>query len=176
MAIHPGLMLKDELMARKIKQKDFACDSGIEPVILHDILQEKRSITPEIATLLEKALEIPSEFWLKFQAGYERNVLHLKERNIRKPQLIETWKLIKQYVPIAILRKQGLLTLSLEDNIAKIFEIFEVTNTDALIEKLSVDKGQDSTNKTGYRINDPMNTFAETKLEQWVAKKKGNGD
>ena len=70
-ATHPGLVLKDELIAREISQKEFAHSIEIQPSILYEIIKGKRAVTAEIALILEKALDIPSDFWMNVQTQYE---------------------------------------------------------------------------------------------------------
>jgi len=170
-AIHPGFVLKEELEARKISKKEFAVIIDMQSTLLNEIIKEKQAITNEIALSLEKALEIPADFWMSFQMRYDIDVVRIKERDIKKVQQNETWKLIKKHIHVSIFRKRGILTKSLEENIAKIFEIFEVTNVDELIESVSVLKDKELNKKSEYPKIDQTNIFAESKLEQWATKK-----
>lgn len=170
-ATHPGWLLKRELKTREIKPEEFAHDIGVELGILRGILNKKRAITPDIALSLEKALGISADFWIGFQSKYDFDVVYIKARNIRKAQQLETWKLIKKHIHVTIFRKRGILTKSLEENITKIFEIFEVTNVDELIESVSVLKDKELNKKSEYPKIDQTNIFAESKLEQWATKK-----
>ena len=166
-ATHPGWLLNRELKAREIKQKEFAYDICMQPTMLNEILKEKRAITTEIALSLEKALDIPAKFWMDLQIQYDIDVVRITERNIRKSQQIETWKLIKQYVPVSFFIKKGIMTKSLEENIAKIFEIFEVSNVNELIDSLTGNRNKESI----YPLNDQVSAFAESKLELWESRK-----
>lgn len=58
MLIHPGEMLKDEIEARGITQKDLAKRMGVSYTVFNEILNGKRPITTEYALLLEAALGI----------------------------------------------------------------------------------------------------------------------
>ena len=64
-AIHPGEILKDELDAREISQKEFAIKLGIQPTQLNEIIKGKRGITAEHAVLIGKALEMEPIIWQK---------------------------------------------------------------------------------------------------------------
>lgn len=72
-AFHPGEILKDELNARDLTQKDFATKMGIRPNVLSEIITGKRNITPALAIKLEAALDfdIKAEQWMRLQVGYE---------------------------------------------------------------------------------------------------------
>ena len=70
MLIHPGEMLKDEIEARGITQKDLAKRMGVSYTVFNEILNGKRPITTEYALLLEAALGIDAGMWLRLQADY----------------------------------------------------------------------------------------------------------
>jgi addiction module HigA family antidote len=88
--IHPGELLRDELEARGISQAKLAKGIGMSPSILNEIINGKRAITTEYALLLEAALDIDADFWLKTQGDYNKQIARqdksLMERlaNIRK--------------------------------------------------------------------------------------------
>ena len=94
-ATHPGLVLKDELIAREISQKDFAHSINMQPTMLNEIIKGKRAVTAEIALILEKALDIPADFWMNFQTQYELDKARINIKLIQKIEQIETRKLIK---------------------------------------------------------------------------------
>ena len=64
MAIHPGSILKEELVERGIPQKQFAKDIEMQPSHLCEIIKGKRSITKPVADKLEEILGIPSIDWV----------------------------------------------------------------------------------------------------------------
>lgn len=81
-AVAPGATLKEELVARSIKQKDFAMAIGMQATHLSELIKGKRDITPQIADALERELGIKAKFWIKLQAEYEYDCGKIKERNI----------------------------------------------------------------------------------------------
>lgn len=87
---HPGSVLKEEIECRKISQKKFAEQTGIPYTALNEVLHCKRAVTTEYALLIEAALGIEPEFWLKMQADYnlmvaKRNVSFMEKlKNVRK--------------------------------------------------------------------------------------------
>ena len=56
MLIHPGEMIKDEISARGITQKELAKQMGVSYTVFNEILNGKRPVTTEYALLLEAAL------------------------------------------------------------------------------------------------------------------------
>ncbi|HYG37595.1 MAG TPA: HigA family addiction module antitoxin [Cytophagales bacterium] len=77
--LHPGVVLSDELEAKKLTKSAFAMKIGMYPSHFSDIIKGKRNVTASIALKLEKELGISAEFWLGLQMDYdlytERNKL-----------------------------------------------------------------------------------------------------
>ena len=82
--VHPGEILSDELDMRGIKQKDFASTIGMPASVLNDIIKGKRSVTPDIAILLEAALGKDAISWLRLQAERDLEVARGKEDLLQK--------------------------------------------------------------------------------------------
>ena len=70
MLIHPGEMIKDEIMARGLTQKYLAQQMGVSYTVFNEILNGKRPVTAEYALLLEAALGTDANIWLGLQAEY----------------------------------------------------------------------------------------------------------
>jgi HTH-type transcriptional regulator / antitoxin HigA len=77
-ATHVGEVIKDELSARDMKQCELSELTGIQKSILNDVIKGKRSLTPEMALLLESALGVSAEFLMNIQTRYELNCAKLK--------------------------------------------------------------------------------------------------
>ena len=69
-ATHPGSVLKSELQARGIKQKDSAKAIGMPAPNLSELIKGKRHVTESIAIKLEEALGIPFQTWMNLQNRY----------------------------------------------------------------------------------------------------------
>ena len=70
MLIHPGEMIKDEIMARGITQKELARQMGVSYTVFNEILNGKRPVTTEYAMLLEAALGTDANIWIGLQNSY----------------------------------------------------------------------------------------------------------
>ena len=132
-ATHPGTVIMDEIIARNISQKELAHELGVLPTFLNEILKGKRAITADFAILLEKSLGIEADYWMRFQSQYDIDKARLKEKNIRKIELIEIWNIIKEYVPVNHLKKLGYLTGTLEEDIIKIKDLYKVGTIENLV-------------------------------------------
>lgn len=88
--IHPGEMLKDEIAARGITQKELADEIGVSYSVFNEVLNGKRPITTEYALLLEAALDTDANIWIGLQADYNMQKMRQDSsfmqrlRNIRK--------------------------------------------------------------------------------------------
>ncbi|MBQ7221981.1 MAG: HigA family addiction module antidote protein [Bacteroidales bacterium] len=84
-ATHPGELIKDELTARGITQKQLAQDSGISPSVLSETINGKRDVTLNMAIALEKTLDIPAEIWMNLQTKYVIDSAKIaKKRNTKE--------------------------------------------------------------------------------------------
>ncbi|MDR1880755.1 MAG: HigA family addiction module antidote protein [Tannerellaceae bacterium] len=67
---HPGEVLKEEIEYRGISQRKFAAQIGIQYTVLNEILNCKRPVNVQFAMLVEAALGIDAELWIKMQTRY----------------------------------------------------------------------------------------------------------
>ncbi len=72
--IHPGEMIKDEIEYRGISQKALAAEIGVPASVLNEVLNGKRAVTTEYALLLEAALGIEADLWLRLQSDYNKQL------------------------------------------------------------------------------------------------------
>ena len=79
MLIHTGEMIKDEIIARGITQKELAQQMGVSYTVFNEILNGKRPITTEYALLLEAALGTDANIWIGLQVDY--NMQKMKKDN-----------------------------------------------------------------------------------------------
>ena len=63
--------MAEELRARGMTQSELARRMGRPIQVINAIVTGKKSITAETALQLEKALDIPAEFWLNLEATYQ---------------------------------------------------------------------------------------------------------
>lgn len=170
-ATHPGTVILDEISARNISQKELAHELGILPTFLNEILKGKRSITADFAILLEKSLEISADYWMRFQSQYDIDKARLKEKNVRKIELIETWNIIKEYVPITQLKKLGYLIGTLEEDILKIKNIYKVETIDKLVNTVAEHRTLSFYRKSEKLQINQVNMLAWSKIAEFESDK-----
>lgn len=73
-AIHPGEMIKDEIEARGLSQRQLAEQMEVSPSVLNEVLNGKRPVSTEYALMLEAVLGIEAGIWLRLQMDYNMQV------------------------------------------------------------------------------------------------------
>jgi len=68
--VHPGEIIKDEMEARKISQREFARQVDMSYTVLNELLNGKRSLSPANALMFEAALDIPADALMNIQTKY----------------------------------------------------------------------------------------------------------
>ena len=71
MSVHPGMMVKPELVERGIAQKEFAKMLGIQASHLSEVLNGKRALSTDLAVKIEEAVGLPAKLLLSAQAQYD---------------------------------------------------------------------------------------------------------
>ena len=70
--IHPGEILMEEfLKPMEISQYRLAKDINVPARRINEIVQSKRSITPDTALRLSKYFGLSERFWINLQARYD---------------------------------------------------------------------------------------------------------
>lgn len=150
--IHPGKILNEKLIESGYSQREVAAILGIAHSHLNDILNGKKNINPSIAISLE-AIKIENAiFWLNLQMVYQLNQLRNDSEMIKKNSAIEEWNSYVNLIPVKYFKNQGILTDSIIENIKIINDLYGVTNTETLKNKI------DNFNPVRYRKS---SAFAE---------------
>ena len=87
LATHPGELIKDELLARNLTQTQLAELISVKLPNLNDVIKGKRSVSAELAILLESALDISATYWLNLQNQYDIDAANLNSTIIQKKKL-----------------------------------------------------------------------------------------
>ncbi len=69
--VHPGASLRDELEAAGASARQFARHLGVPPNAVTGIINEKRSISAQMAVRLGQAFGTTPEYWMNLQAIYD---------------------------------------------------------------------------------------------------------
>ncbi|MBO4589183.1 MAG: HigA family addiction module antidote protein [Bacteroidales bacterium] len=77
---HPGEVIKDELEARGITQRQLADVTGISYSVVNEVLNGKRPVTIEYALLIGKALDIDPVPLVNLQSDYDMQMAHRNKK------------------------------------------------------------------------------------------------
>jgi HTH-type transcriptional regulator / antitoxin HigA len=124
--VSPGRILKQELEARGLTQKDMANIMGRPVQVISEIIREIKQITPATAIELAHALGTSPEFWLNLEMNYrlflaQKAEQHADNNIVRKRRVYE-------FAPITELMKRGWIRNSqniddIEQEICRFFHI-----------------------------------------------------
>lgn len=79
--VHPGEIIKDELQSRGISQKRFAEVIEVSYTTLNDILNGRRSISTDLALLVEASTGINADMLVNMQTRYNMQIAR-KDKNV----------------------------------------------------------------------------------------------
>ena len=94
-AIHPGTILKDELIELGVSPTEFARQIAVPPNRVSQIIAGKRGVTGDTALRFGHWFEIDPQFWLNLQAQFDlaqadketgATIRHLPTRGTLPPQ------------------------------------------------------------------------------------------
>ena len=106
-ATHPGEMIKDELKARKMTQKQLAEQTGIKASVLSETITGKRSVSLNVAVALEKALDIPADVWMNLQTQYDLDTADIAKRDNQRETVAVTIPVRDRNLLQELVRKFG---------------------------------------------------------------------
>ena len=76
--VHPGTVLKEELVERGLSANAFALRLRVPPQRIQDIVAGRRGISPETALRIEASLGTPARLWLNMQAAFDLHMVEAK--------------------------------------------------------------------------------------------------
>ena len=137
-AIHPGLLLERALKEQGINQRQLSIAIGKPTSVINDILHERRSITPEIAYLLEAVIvDYTAEDWLTYQALYDLAQVKQKDEIVQRRESIDQWNQLKEIINPNYLKKRLGLSGSVSENVNDIYKFFGNTSIEGIRDRAS---------------------------------------
>ncbi len=106
-ATHPGEMIKDELKACGMTQKQLATETGIKPSVLSETINGKRGISLSVAVALEKALGISADIWMNMQTQYDLDTANIAKRDNQRETVAVTIPMRDRNLLQELVRKFG---------------------------------------------------------------------
>lgn len=90
-AVHPGSLIKMLLMSSGKKQKWLSNEMGVSKVVVSELIHGKRSVTPQIAIAIEKAIGYSAENLVRLQGEYDLFIEKQKDVNEKVENFVSTW-------------------------------------------------------------------------------------
>jgi addiction module HigA family antidote len=87
--IHPGALAKANLDDLNISVAEAAKTMKIIRQQLHNVLQGRSAVTPEMALRFEKAFGGGADMWLRMQAAYDLAQARKRQGKLDIPRLVE---------------------------------------------------------------------------------------
>ena len=104
-AVHPSEIIKDEIKARSMTQKELAERMGMQAPNVTRLLKGE-NITASIAQKLEDALGIPADFWMRLQTQYDRDIKDIAVRDENEKAAIVAENMLSSTLNLAELYKR----------------------------------------------------------------------
>ena len=119
-AVPPGAMIEEWLEEQCMTQAEFANRIGMSAKALNQMIRGHAPITHETALRLESVTHIPARTWNAMQSLFAEDKARLARREILEGQLD-----FLDEIPIAALRKMGVITASARDKVATITQVLD---------------------------------------------------
>lgn len=89
--VHPGSLIKMLLMSSGKKQKWLSNEMGVSKVVVSELIHGKRSITPQMALAIEKAIGYPAENLVRLQGEYDLFMEKQKHTSLGVENYVSKW-------------------------------------------------------------------------------------
>lgn len=73
-AIPPGATIKEQLIDRKMSQKEFASKMGMSEKHINKLIDGDVALTDDVAIRLEMVLGLPARFWTNLESIYREKI------------------------------------------------------------------------------------------------------
>ena len=153
-ATHPGLIIKEELAERKIKQTELAADTGIQATQLNEIIKAKRSLSAEQALLIGAALRIPAKELTNAQANYDLHCALIETGTQTRLAAVEELQTLKQVIDINYFRKEGVVTGRPAADVLGILRVHNCQSVPQLTEHLLKDMPEGALYKKSEKLSE----------------------
>lgn len=87
--VHPGALAKANLDELNLSVADAAKSIKITCQQLHNMVQGRSAVTPQMALRFEKAFGGSADMWLRIQAAYDLAQARKRQGEINIPRLVE---------------------------------------------------------------------------------------
>lgn len=161
LAIHPGEMILDEIIANGFSQSSFAKHIGMEKSQLNEIIKGKRDVNTEFALILEAALGLEAIYWLNLQSQYDIDKAKIQKKNEARISAMQKFERVSEFIAYSYLKKQKVISGDPVEDIPVLEEIYGVQNI------MMVPEIANQVQFSRFRKSDKLN-IDKTNLIGWV--------
>lgn len=122
---HPGVELREKLEELNMPPMEFAVRCNKPNKTISNVLNEKSSITPDMAVQFENVLKIPARYWLKRQSSYDEAIA--RDNRTTAIEAAKVWVKLFPY-PEMVKKKWVVSTRKAEEKIEALFDYFSITS------------------------------------------------
>lgn len=132
-ATPPGATVKEQLIYRKMTQKEFAVRMGMSEKHISKLINGEVQLTIDVARRLELVLGVPAQFWCNFEALYREKLAKVDEENAMDKDI----EMVRKF-PYKEMAKNGWVegTTKIEEKVINLRKFFEVFRLELLQEHL----------------------------------------
>jgi HTH-type transcriptional regulator/antitoxin HigA len=125
---HPGIDLEEKLEELGMGPLEFAVRTGKPEKTIHDVLNGRSAITPDMAVQFENALGIPAHYWLQRQRSFDESMARQRQREV----IADSTDWAKCF-PLKAMMVHGWIPsmASLEERTLCLLAFFGVSNSDS---------------------------------------------
>lgn len=80
-ATPPGATIKEQIIDRGMKQKEFAARMGMSEKHISKLINGEVKLTMDVARRLEMVLGLPAQFWCNLESIYREKLVKVNEEN-----------------------------------------------------------------------------------------------
>ncbi len=153
-ALHPGSIIKDELVSRQLKQADLAAETGIQVTQLNEIIKAKRPVSAEQALLLGAALGMPAIEFTTAQANYDLHCAQIEVGTQQRLAAVQDLQRLKAVVDISYFRKEGVVTGRPAADVMGLLRVHDCQSIKQLTEHLLKDTAEGALYKKSEKLDE----------------------
>lgn len=155
-----GEIIETRLLELGMKQAELAEITGMTKSVICDVIKGNRTITAEMAVLVECAIDIPAFYLMQVQAKHDIDTATNSQRVQSMMASIFDWQTVKANLPLAALKKLGKIKGNVHENVQAVFKMFRVNSSEELLALKSSE--QEAYLRRSYKIhfdNDTLFTW-----------------
>ena len=132
-AIPPGATIKEQLIDRRMSQKEFAARMDMSEKHISKLINGEVQLTHDVAMRLEMVLGVPAQFWNNLEGIYREKLLRVQAENDMEADL----EIVKS-IPYSEMAKNNWVekTRNAEEKVINCRKFFEVVRLSILSDQL----------------------------------------